>query len=336
MRSKLELMFISICLVALSAVLAMGQGIGDRNRASDSGGGNYSIQGRVYMPDGRPAPNVRVEITNPDAPGTSFVTNMDGIFQTGTVRAGNFTISTTIEGLPTEREFLTIDRDTPAGRTFTVTLYLRNPGQKKGDFYSNNPMFKDVPKAALDKFKKGIEKLEKDDAKGAIPFFDEAIAAYPGFAVAYYEKGAALVKTNDYDSALGAFVKAIELKPDYVEAKYSVGYTQYLKKNYEVAAAVMDDVVKQKPDMVDAEMYRGLSLFYLKNVDAAEASLKKAVGMTGGDRRAMAHLYLGQIYIQKKKNLEAATELEKYLELVPKAPNADKLKTTIADLKKKS
>jgi Tfp pilus assembly protein PilF len=331
MRSKLQLMFIFICLGALGAY---GQGIGDRNRAADSGGGNYTIQGRVYLPDGKPAPDVKVEIVNPDAPGLSFFTNHDGMFQTGNVRAGNFTITVTIPGVPTEREFLTIDRDTPSGRTFNVTLFLHMPGQKKGDFYSNNPLFKEIPKPALEKFKKGVEKLEKNDAKGAVASFDEAIAAFPNFAAAYHQKGSAYLKDNELDKALEAFVKAISINPEYVEAKYSVGYTQYLKKNYEVAAAVFDDVLKQQADMPEAQMYFGISLFNLKNLDAAETVLKKTIDAKGGERLALAHLYLGQIYAQKKKNVEAVSELEKYLQLVPKAPNADRIKSAIADLKK--
>lgn len=329
-------MFISICFVAVSATLTFAQGIGDRNRAADSGGGNYTIQGRVYLPDGRPASNVKVEISNPDAPPTSFYTNMDGVFQTGSVRAGNFTISATTPGLPTEREFMTIDRDTPAGRTFTVTLFLRMEGQKKGDFYSNNPLFKDVPAPALEKFKKGVEKLQKNDNKGAAVLFDEAITAYPNFAPAYLQRGQLHLKENQLDDALAAFVKAISMKSDYVEAKYYVGYTQYLKKNYEVAAAVFDDVLKQKDDMPEASMYLGISLYNLKNVDAAEVGLKKAIAAKGGDKLALAHLYLGQIYAQKKRNAEAVVELEKYLELVPKAPNAERIRSAIADLKKQT
>jgi regulator of sirC expression with transglutaminase-like and TPR domain len=38
----------------------------------------------------------------------------------------------------------------------------------------------------------------------------------------------------------------------------------------------------------------------------------------------------------KKKNVEAVSELEKYLELVPKAPNANRVRSAIADLKKLS
>jgi regulator of sirC expression with transglutaminase-like and TPR domain len=40
--------------------------------------------------------------------------------------------------------------------------------------------------------------------------------------------------------------------------------------------------------------------------------------------------------MQKKQNADAADELEKYLKLVPKAPDADKLRSTIADLRKSS
>jgi tetratricopeptide (TPR) repeat protein len=179
-----------------------------------------------------------------------------------------------------------------------------------------------------------MEKMSKDDAKGAVADFDAAIAAYPNFAAAYYEKGGALLKANDLDNATAAFVKAIEIKPDYTEAKYGYGLTQFQKKNYEVAAAAFNDVLQAQKDMAEAHLNLGISLFYLKNVDAAESELKTAVSAKGGEKLAMAHLYLGQIYSQKKRNTEAVTELEKYLEMVPKAPNADRIKQAIDQLKK--
>ena len=335
MRKRLQHALISACFGALFSSLALGQGIGERNRASDSSGGNFSLKGWIVLPDGRPAQNARVNVSSTDQPAKYYYTGMDGTFQTGSIPAGNYTISASVAGLPTESERLTIDRDTPS-RTFNVTLYLRDPGQKKGDSYSSDPNFRDVPKTAFERFRKGMEKLEKNNAKEAILDFDAAIAAHPNFPIAYYEKGAAHLKANELDAALAAFVRAIELKPDYTGAKYSVGYVQYLRKNYEVAAAIFDDVVKVKPDMSEAEIYRGISLYHLNYIDAAEVSLKKSIGTSSGARLPIAHLYLGQIYITKKKNAEAAAELEKYLELVPTAPNAEKLKTTIVDLRKKT
>jgi tetratricopeptide (TPR) repeat protein len=228
---------------------------------------------------------------------------------------------------------MTIDRG-GSGQSYNVIMHFRLPGQKKGDFYSANPMFKDVSKDALERFKKGEEKVAKNDSKAAIVLFDEAIAMYPQFAVAYYEKGNAHLKLNEYDKALAAFVKAIEIKPDYIEAKYGVGLTQFSMKNYDVAAAVFGDVVQQKNDMPEAFMNLGISLFYLKKTPQAEIALKKAVTLKDSERVALAHRYLAAIYMQAKKNPDAISELEKYLNLVPKVPDADKLKQTINDLKK--
>ena len=336
MNNKRNVGFIVVLSGALlfAAALTNAQGIGDRNRASGVEGGVYSIQGRVLLPDGKPAKDVKVSISSTDT-NTSVTTDRDGEFQTGGIHSGNYTLTAKVEGLPAESESVAIDRDSPPSQTFSIVIYIRMPGQKKGDIYSNNPLFKEVPKTALDKFKKAEDKLHTNDAKGAISLFDEAIAEYANFAPAYYERGSAYLKTNDLDKALESFVKAIQINPAYVEAKYSYGYAEYLKNNFEVAAAVFDDVLKQK-DMPEAHLYLGISLVKLRNVDASVAHFKAAVAAKDDESMALAHRYLGGIYMQKKQNAEAAAELEKYVKLVPKAPDADKLKSTIADLKKNS
>jgi Tfp pilus assembly protein PilF len=342
MKTKLKLMFIfmgTAFLVLGLAAGADGQGIGDRNRPADSGDGRYGIQGKVYLPNGKPAGNVRAVISSADSAGSSAVSNMDGVFQVGGLRAGNYSVSVSLDGFQTETDRLTIDRFSPIGRTFNVVFHLRaeqvaRDGSSRAGVISVNPLLADVPDDALAKFQKGIDRLVKNDPKGAILHLDEAIASYPRFTAAYYERGAAFLKTNELDKALESFVKAIAIKPDYLEAKYSVGYTQFTKKNYEVAAAIFDDVLKQKKEFPEAQMYLGISLHFLKNIDAAEALLKLAIA-GGSQDVALAHRYLGGIYLQKKRPSEAAAELQKYLELVPRAPDADRLKDTIADLRKK-
>jgi tetratricopeptide (TPR) repeat protein len=216
---------------------------------------------------------------------------------------------------------------------FSVSNFAQDGGQKKGDAYSANAMFKDVPDPALEKFQKGVEKLQANDLKAALPFFESAVAEYPNFAAAYYELGNIYVKTNDLDKALRSFVKAIEIKPDYTEAKYYVGYTHFLRNNLEVAAAIFEDVLKIK-DTPDAHYYLGMSLARLNQVDAAVPHLKAALAKKDDVTMALAHRTLGAIYMQKKQKAEAAAEFQHYLDLVPKAPDADKLKATVAQLKK--
>ena len=304
--------------------VCFGQGIGDRNRPQ--GLGNLRITGKVVLPDGSPGKDVTVNIVGTETSASSARTNAEGEFEFSGLGNGNYTVSVRVEGFRPESEVVNME-GASAGQSFTANFFLKVAA-------SANPLMKGVPKDALSKYEKGIEKATKDDPKGAVADFDAAIAAYPNFAAAYYQKGAELLKTNDWDGALQSFVKAIQLKPDYVEAKYGYGYAEFQKKNYEVASAAFNDVLQQKKDMPEAHMNLGISLFYLKNNVAAENELKAALASPGGDKLALAHLYLGQIYSQKKQNADAIRELEKYLEILPKAPNADRIKQAIDQLKK--
>ncbi|NOT46953.1 MAG: tetratricopeptide repeat protein [Acidobacteria bacterium] len=334
MRGRFFCFFTLALAVVFPVLQTSAQGIGDRNRPAE-GDGRYSIQGRVYLPNGKPAINARVSISSAENSGISAVTDMNGMFQVGGLRAGNYTCMVSFAGFPAEKEILTIDRFAPVGRTFSVTIHLQ-PEPRSSVESADDSRLSGVPKLAQEKYRNGLERLKQNDAKGAIMLFNDAIALHPNFAAAYYEKGSAHLKENDLDKALESFVKAVSIDQNYLEAKYSVGYTQYLKKNYEVAAAIFVDVLKQKRDLAEAYMYLGISLYYLKNIRDAETALKAAVAGREDIRVALAHRFLGGLYAQTNRNPEAAAELQKYLELVPTAPDATRLRSTIEELKKKS
>ncbi len=207
---------------------------------------------------------MKVSVTSAESPESTALSDADGVFQVSGMRAGNYRISVKPEGFAAETENLTIDRFAPIGSTFNVVFHLRALQQRsepRPGVVAANPLLADIPEDAYAKFRKGTERMAKNETDSAIASFNEAIASYPTFALAFYELGSAYLKKNDPDRALEAFVKAISIKPDYLEAKYSVGYTQFLRKNYEVAAAVFDDVLKQKADMPEAQMYLGISLW---------------------------------------------------------------------------
>jgi tetratricopeptide (TPR) repeat protein len=310
--------------VLLTSAFVVGQGIGDRNRPQ--GLGSYRITGKIYLPDGRPAPNIPVNVVGTETPSSTIRTDDEGEFEVSGLGGGNYTVTVHTAGFRNENELVHIEGGGPDQR-FSVVFHLKLATEA-------NPILKDVPKNAVAQYEKGLEKATKNDMKGAIADFDTAIATYPNFAAAYYEDGAAKLKLNDLDGALESFVKAITIKPDYVDAKYGYGLVEFQKKNYEVAAAAFNDVIQQRKDMAEAHLNLGISLFYLKNVNASETELKTAITTQGGEKLAMAHLYLGQIYSQKKQNADAVKELETFLQMVPKAPNADRIKQAIEQLKK--
>ncbi len=311
-----------------------GQGYGDRNRAG--GEGSFNIQGKVMMPDGRPAIGVKVTMSSADFNGGATQTDNDGNFTFASLLAGNYTISIKGgAGYEPESETMIIDRFASPGQTFNMNFFLRAPGVKKNSLNpTNNPLLNDVPKEALKKYKSAAESMQKNDLKAATIFLDEAIAIHPNFALAYNEKGMLLIKQNELDKAMEAFVKAIQINPDYFDAKLNFGFASLNKKDYEKTEIVMRDILQQRADSLTAQIYLGIALIGLKKIDEAETILKKLVSTKGGENMAQAHRYLGGIYIQRKKNAEAIAELEKYLLLAPKAGDVEKIKATIAELKK--
>lgn len=313
-----------------------GQGFGDRNRAG--GDGSFNVQGRIVMPDGKPAVGVRVSMNGADFSNGSTQTDYDGNFNISNIPAGNYSI--VVRGTAeyeSDSESLTIERFAPPGQTFNVAFFLRPVGVKKSELNpTNNPLLADIPKEALKKHNSAAESMQKNDAKTALLRLDEAIALYPDFALAYNEKGMLLLRQNELDKALEAFLKAIQIKQDYFDAKLNFGFTLLSQRNYEQAEMVLRDLLQQKAEMPTLNMYLGIALIGLKKTDEAEKSFKKAVTLKGGENLAQAHKYLGGIYLQKKNNAEAIVELQKYVDLSPKAADAEKVRATIEDLKKQT
>ena len=53
----------------------------------------------------------------------------------------------------------------------------------------------------------------------------------------------------------------------------------------------------------------------------------------GGEKLALAHKYLGGVYWKNNDNKRAADELEKYVTLAPQAPDVQKVRETIKELR---
>jgi tetratricopeptide (TPR) repeat protein len=81
-------------------------------------------------------------------------------------------------------------------------------------------------------------------------------------------------------------------------------------------------------------MYLGVTLIDLRRYDEAEKEFVRALSL-GGDSLSLPHYYLGGIYWQKRDYKRAADELEKYLKLSPKAPDAERTRAAIKELRGK-
>lgn len=336
-----------VLLVLVSCPAALAQaGVGSTRDIAGGTGGSNAIKGRVYAPSGRAlAARIRIQLENSERGTMTTTTEDDGSFTFGGLLPGSYTIVVDAgKEYETLRENFYIDRGNN-GRSFTVPVYLRLKGGATGATggATANPALAGVPKAAADLYIKALESSSKNDSKKAIEHLNEAIALHPNFALALNELGTQYLRTGQAEKAAEALQKAVQLAPTEFLPHLNYGIALLNKKNFAEAETELRAALKINNEAPTAHMYLGVALINLsrdektKQYDMnryAEAQKEfETAAASGKPEVAMAHRYLGGIYMGNKDYKRAADELELYLKLTPKAPDADKLKATIKDLR---
>jgi Tfp pilus assembly protein PilF len=332
--------FISALFLLSSCAAAVAQSVGSTRDLSSSGGGSNTIQGRVYFPvEPAGGKRVKVRLSSTDMSNQSTVTDVDGTFRFNGLTAGHYTV--TVEGgneFDQAVEPVSIDREAGAGgRAVQVMVNLKLKGT--ADAYNK------IPKAARDLYTKGTEAAAKNDSKKAAEHFSGAVAAYPEFLQALSELGVQYLKLGQPDKAAESLQAALKLAPNDLGVRLNYGVALLNQKKFTEAETQLREVLTKNSNMPTAHMYLGIALLNqsrdekTKQFDAvkyeeAQKELESAVG-TGKDEVAQAHRYLGGIYWGNKDYKRAADEFETYLKLAPKAPDAEKLRAAIKDLRSK-
>ena len=237
-----------------------------------------------------------------------------------------------------EFETASIYREASGGRIVQLTVQMKYKPE-------SNPALAGVPRDAVDLYTKGLESAKKGDTKKAIEQLGGAVALDANFAPALSELGVQYIKAGQPDKAIEVLQKAVKLSPTDFSAHLNYGFALLSKKDYAGAETELREALKLKADAPTAHMYLGIALlttsrdektkqYDMAKYNEAQKELETAVASNRAEV-AMAHKYLGGIYMGNKDYKRAADELEIYLKLTPKAPDAEKLKAIIKDLRSK-
>jgi tetratricopeptide (TPR) repeat protein len=197
-----------------------------------------------------------------------------------------------------------------------------------------NASLAEVPGDARDLYQKALDLIKTGDAQKAIENLKSAVSLYPKFSLALNELGVQYLRLGQADKAVDPLRSASKLSPDAMTPKLNLGVALLETQQCAEAEAQLRDALKISSTPT-AHMYLGLTLIKLKRYDQAQTELETAIS-TGGENLAQAHYYLGAIYWQKHENRRAIDEFETYLRLTPNAPDAERLRGTIKDLRAKS
>jgi Flp pilus assembly protein TadD len=341
LSSQKCLRFLLTSLIVIgSCIVASAQGgVGSTRGLPETSGGTNTLQGHIYFPDGNPgAKRLRVSLESPDESGRSTQSDGDGTFYFNSLKPGSYTVI--VEGgkdYDNARETVFFEG---SHRNIVVPINLRAKGAATADFSG-------VPKPAVELYKKAQEASQKGDYKKAAEDLKSALALAPTFAAAMSELGMQYMKLNQMDKAAETFDSLLKLKPTDATAHMDLGIALYnlsqsllAEKNIDQsnqklgeAEQHLREAIRLKAVGPNPHYYLGLVLIKTKKYAEAQAEMEAAVS-NGGDNLAMAHRYLGGLYMSSKRNKDAANHLEKYLQLDPKAKDADQIRHTIEDLRK--
>lgn len=320
----------------LPVIMVKAQGYGDRGTSGT--GGVHTIQGRIRFPSNRPATAFRIRLESTNSATLTAFSNSEGVFYFSGLEPSNYTviIETSDEYAPI-RESVYIDREIAGktGRTFSVIFDLRSKSISTTPNGVVSASLANVPKSALEQFKKAIEAIGKNDPKLGIEKLNEAVRLYPQFAEAYSELGALYLKNGELAKAEEALRKTLQLNAKNPAAQLNYGIVLLNQRKMFEAEKELEKAVLADENAATPHLYLGIALLGLDYPDYAEKEFLKAISLRDDEKMAQAHRYLGGIYWKKGKFQPAIEELEKYLKFLPKAPDAEKVQATIKQLREK-
>jgi Tfp pilus assembly protein PilF len=314
-------------LVSSAAASARAQAIGAHRGDTAGSGGTSAIEGHIISPTGKlPETRIRVTLDSTNSGARITYADDDGSFNFNGLEGGSYSLVIDAgKEFEVARESVFIEAGKPMSN---VPVYLRMRPEA-------NPALAGVPKPAVDLFAKALEAEHKKDNDKAVSLLEEAVAQHPQFGLAHDELGVLYMRSGKLDKALESYKAALAALPDdpMVQLNYGTALTQ--KKQFAASVPLLRSALKKLDKSATGHLYLGISLIGLKNIGEAESEFQQAARL-GGDQMGTAHKYLGGIYWQKGDLRRAADELETYVKLSPKAPDAEQIRGTIKQLRGKS
>ena len=127
--------------------------------------------------------------------------------------------------------------------------------------------------------KRGNQKYDVEDYKGAISDFSKAIKINPQYGDAYNNRGNVKLDLNIYKGAISDYTKAIKINPQYGDAYYNRGLAKENLKDFEGAIKDYTKAIEIYPkgeDAGDAYHGRGYAKEMLKDFEGALSDYTKA------------------------------------------------------------
>jgi len=221
----------------------------------------------------------------------------------------------------------------------TLTATLRNDATvvlKRTDIHQGSTVSAtalNAPEPAKKAYGKGVNAMNDEKWDAAQKNFEKAVEIDPEYAQAWSDLGEVLQKKSQPTEARAAWEKALTADPKYIRPYVQLAILDLKEKRTEDAAAIAGKAVAMNPlEFPELYFYNAVANYNLKHLDVAEYSARRATELDSAHEIPRAEVLLGSVLVAKGDRAGGVQHFRKYLELVPKAQDAEQIRKAIAQL----
>ncbi len=212
-----------------------------------------------------------------------------------------------------------------------ATIVLKRVGLHEGSTVTASAL--KAPELARKAYGKGVNAMTDEKWAAAQKNFEKAVEIYPDYAQAWSDLGEVLRKQSKPTEARTAWEKAVQADPKYIKPYIQLTMLDLAEKHPEDAVAIAGKAVAMNPlEFPELYFYYAVANYSLKHFDLAEANARRATELDSAHEIPRAEVLLATVLIAKGDRSGALQHFRKYLEIVPKATDADQIKRAIAAL----
>ncbi|MGI8785698.1 MAG: tetratricopeptide repeat protein [Acidobacteriota bacterium] len=299
----------------------------------------YTVYGRISLPEGQPAARVVVKVKSSSGFDRDIFVDDHGRYEIRDLPRGRYFL--TVEN-PADPDQYTdpVEADTARAtqNRLLVHIFLRTklqPGRqqvKGASTVSVAEATQHIPKSARKAFEDGLKFLSRKEDNRAQESFDRSIELFPDYFQALSERGQYRLNSGRVEEASGDFDSALKINPVYGPALRGIAMARIQQKHYGEAIGPLEQAVKVDSADITAYLLLGMAQLGLDRREAARQALDQALSIDP-KRGARAHVHLATLHLRENRPLDAAAALETYLKLVPEAPDAEKLRQLVLQLR---
>jgi tetratricopeptide (TPR) repeat protein len=212
-----------------------------------------------------------------------------------------------------------------------ATIVLKRVGLHEGSTVSATAL--NAPEPAKKAYGKGVNAMTDEKWPAAQKNFEKAVEIDPDYAQAWSDLGEVLERQSKPTEARAAWEKAVQADPKYIKPYIQLARLDMVEKHPEDAITIAGKAVAMNPlEFPELYFVYAAANFNLKHLDLAETNARRATDLDKNHEVPRAEVLLGSVLIAKGDRAGGLQHFRKYLEIVPKAQDADQIKRAIAQL----